>query len=97
MWYPEEPITYCKRCEDEIPLDHFWRGTGTIIGAGGKEVRTLVLYSLCPGCGHRLSVGLDGPIWYRALYAWLWKLRYPRTRRPKMEAVTMAEVRRKAS
>lgn len=82
MWYPEEPITYCERCDVEVPVENIWRGRGYIITHGGKEDRTLVLYSLCPSCGRRLSVGLDGPWWYRQLYGWLWRLRYPNTRRP---------------
>lgn len=85
MWYPEEPITYCQRCEDEIPLDYIWRGRGLIISNGGGQVRTMVLYSVCPGCGTKLSVGLDGPWWYRLLYGWFWRSRYPNTRRPRLE------------
>ncbi|MFN3653128.1 MAG: hypothetical protein ACK47B_26405 [Armatimonadota bacterium] len=82
MWYPEEPVTYCERCESDIPADCLWRGKGLIIGADHREVRTPVLYSECPDCGRRLSTGLLGPWWYRVLYGWLWKLRYPQTRRP---------------
>jgi hypothetical protein len=97
MWFPEESITYCDRCDDDISHDHMWRGTGTIVSNGGGEVRTLVLYSLCPGCSRRLSQGLDGPLWYRLLYAWIWKLRYPRVRPPKLQTISRSEIRRKAS
>lgn len=96
MWYPEEPITYCNRCDEEVPVDNIWRGRGTIITNGGREVRTLVLYSLCESCGRRQSVGLDGPWWYRKLYAWLWRLRYPNTKRPRI-SMGYEEPRRRAS
>lgn len=82
MWYPEEAITYCRYCDLEIPYDCYWRGRGSIIGDSGRETRTTVLYSVCPECGRRHSVGLDGPLWFRVLYSWLWRLRYPRTRPP---------------
>lgn len=82
MWYPEEPVSYCRHCEVEIPVTLFWRGRGYLISSDGTEKRTVVLYSRCPECGRRLSVGLDGPAWYRALYAWLWRLRYPQSRPP---------------
>ena len=95
MWYPEEPITYCQRCEDDISVEYVWRGTGVIIGHGGKRVRTMVLYSICPGCGTRLSVGLDGPWWYRLIYAFFWRQRYPNTERPYLEP--RVEERRSAS
>lgn len=95
MWYPEEPVTYCRHCDADIPFDCFWRGRGFIITAGGREVRTAVLYSQCPQCGRRMSVGLDGPLWFRVLYKWLWKLRYPNTRAPSIE-VPFVEPRRRA-
>ena len=88
MWYPEEPITYCEQCQQDIPDDCFWRGRGSIISHGGSETRTLVLYSLCPGCANRLSVGLDGPWWYRHFYGWMWRIRYPRTKRPHFDSDT---------
>ena len=91
MWYPEEPATYCRHCRAEIPADCFWRGRGFIITGSGREVRTIVLYSLCPGCNRRLSVGLDGPRWHRLLYGWLWKLRYPYTRPPLIEPALPVE------
>jgi hypothetical protein len=93
MWYPEEPATFCRHCSAEVPADCFWRGRGFIITGGGQEVRTTVLYSLCPGCGRRLSAGLDGPLWHRVLYSWLWKLRYPYTRPPRVETPPHAELR----
>jgi hypothetical protein len=95
MWYPEEPITYCRACDEDIPVENIWRGRGFIITNGGKEVRTLVLYSVCAHCGRRLSVGLDGPLWYRTLHGWFWRLRYPNTRRP--EGLVVYEERRRAS
>jgi hypothetical protein len=80
MSYPEEPVSYCERCDVPIPAQYFWRGRGFIIGDTGQEERTPILYSQCPECGQRLSTGLLGPWWYRTYYAWLWKLRYPNTR-----------------
>jgi hypothetical protein len=82
MWYPEEPVTYCRECEREIPVHCYWRGRGVIIDVSGKQQRTPILYSQCPDCGHRYSVGLDGPRWHRSLYGWLWKVRYPNLRAP---------------
>ena len=52
----------------------------------GQEVRTAVLFSQCPDCGQRRSVGLDGPWWYCVLYRWLWQLRYPRRKPPRFMA-----------
>ena len=54
-----------------------------------------MLYSVCSHCGRRLSVGLDGPLWYRTLYGWFWRLRYPNTKRP--EGLVVFEDRRRAS
>lgn len=82
MWYPEEPVTYCRDCELAIPFDCFWRGRGVIINASGKQQRVPLLCSQCPKCGQRYSVGLEGTRWYLALYGWLWKLRYPSVRAP---------------
>lgn len=93
MWYPEEPITYCRHCDVEIPVDCIWRGHGLIISAGRRR-RTSVLYSMCPECGQRLSVGLDGPWWYRTWYSWLWQLRYPRTRPPRLKFQSVETPRR---
>lgn len=84
MWYPEEPITYCSRCDLEVPADCFWRGRGLIINEEGDQEPRAVLYSVCPECGLRQSTGLDGPWWYRALYHWMWRMRYPRTRPPRL-------------
>lgn len=67
----------------EIPADSFWRGKGFIITAGGQEKRTIVLFSQCPECGQRGSIGLDGAWWFQLLYRWLWQLRYPRTKAPR--------------
>lgn len=94
MWYPEEPLTYCKHCQAEIADDYIWRGRGLIISNGGRRVRTLVLYSVCPHCEAKLSVGLDGPLWYRMLYSWFWRLRYPNTRRPVLGYAAVDERRR---
>ncbi len=93
MWYPEEPATFCRKCNVEIPADCFWRGRGFIITASGSEIRTTILYSLCPECGQRLSVGLDGPRWHRTLYSWLWRLRYPYTRPPSVVEVPTVQHR----
>jgi hypothetical protein len=95
MWYPEESVTYCNRCDLEIPADCFWRGHGYIITASGQEVRTAVLFSQCPDCGQRRSVGLDGPWWYCLLYRWIWRLRYPYRRPPQF--VAEAPPRRRAA
>jgi hypothetical protein len=97
MWYPEEPVTYCRTCDKEVPFDCFWRGRGFIITAGGREIRTSVLYSQCPDCSRRLSVGLEGPVWYRVLYGWLWKLRYPQTQPPLFDFPASERPRRRAS
>ena len=85
MWYPEEPVTYCRYCDLDIPTDCFWRGRGFIISGGGGQERTAILYSVCPECGRRLSMGLEGPWWFRLLYGWLWKLRYPGTAPPELD------------
>ncbi|MBM3458985.1 MAG: hypothetical protein FJX77_10695 [Armatimonadetes bacterium] len=85
MWYVEESLTYCGQCERGIPVTHFWRGKGSILTEAGKSQRTMVLHSLCPLCGRRQSVGLNGPWYFRHFYAWLWKLRYPNVRRPEWE------------
>ena len=98
MWYPEEQVTFCRRCEIDIPYEFIWRGRGYVITSGGHEVRTAVLYSQCPECGHRMSVGLDGSWPYRVLYQWLWKLRYPRNRPPRASSAAIEEQpRRRAS
>ena len=96
MWYPEETITYCSHCDFEIPLECFWRGRGVIIGGSGQK-RLTVLYSWCPGCGRQRSAGLEGPWWYRVLYGWLWKLRYPRTRPPEQSRSAARQPKRRAS
>ncbi len=83
MWYPEEPATYCPHCDTDIPIQNFWRGHGYCINAHGRQERIRVLYSLCPECGGRRSAGLEGPWWYRTLYEWLWRLRYPRRKAPR--------------
>ena len=97
MWYPEESVTYCGRCELEIPADCFWRGRGFIITAGGQEMRTTVLFSQCPECGQRSSIGLDGAVWFRLLYEWLWRLRYPATRPPHTEVARIERPYRRAA
>jgi hypothetical protein len=83
MWYPEESISYCANCDLDVPVDCFWRGRGLIIHDEGRRERTTMLNSMCPECGERQSTGLDGPWWHRALYQWLWQMRYPRTRPPR--------------
>jgi hypothetical protein len=97
MWYPEEPVTYCRQCEIEVPIDCFWRGLGTIISGSGHDLRTTVLYSQCPECGYKQSVGLDGPLWFRIFYGWLWRLRYPRTRPPILDLPAAEEPRRRGA
>jgi hypothetical protein len=94
MWYPEESVTYCPSCDIEIPTRCYWRGRGYSINGQGRQARIRVLYSQCPHCGARRSAGLDGPLWYRLLYEWLWRLRYPRRRPPKL--AVPAERRRAA-
>ena len=96
MWYPEEPVTFCRTCEIHIPYDCLWRGSGFIITGGGKQIRTTVLYSACPECGQRFSVGLDGPQWHRVVYGWLWQLRYPNTRPPEVGFGAVQTRRRRA-
>ena len=83
MWYPEEPITYCEYCDLELPSACFWRGRGYVISRT-RRIRTTILHSLCPECGTRQSIGLEGPVWFQALYNWLWSLRYPRRRAPRL-------------
>jgi len=85
MWYPEESVTYCRHCDLDIPNECFWRGRGYMITGPGTQARTSVLYSECPECGRRQSVGLEGKLWFRVLYGWLWKLRYPNRRPPERE------------
>lgn len=92
MWYPEEPVTFCPRCDIEIPINRYWRGRGYSINAHGKQQRIRVLYSVCPECGLRRSAGLEGPVWYCLLYEWLWKLRYPRHKPPRGTIVQGGEV-----
>jgi len=94
MWYPEEPVTYCRRCDADIPVDCYWRGKGVLVSGSGGRTRTVVLYSQCPDCGDRASVGLSGPWWYRVLYGWLWRLRYPAVRPPELD-LPAAELRRR--
>jgi len=96
MWYPEEPVSYCPHCDVEIPVDYYWRGRGFIIGASGKQQRTPILYSVCPRCERRFSVGLDGAPWHRMLYGWMWKLRYPHTRPPRLAERVVEQPRRRA-
>jgi hypothetical protein len=86
MWYPEESVSYCRKCDLEIPADCYWRGRGFIINGNGRQQRTPILYSVCPECSRRQSVGLDGPWPYRVFYTWMWKLRYPQKKAPEMEA-----------
>ena len=95
MWYPEEPVTYCRDCDEAIPYDCCWRGKGVIIDASGKQQRTPILYSQCPECGRRYSVGLEGANWYIALYGWLWQLRYPSVRAPEPKFGISQPVERK--
>jgi hypothetical protein len=95
MSYPEESLTYCTRCDLDVPADQFWRGKGSIISNRGGQARTWILYSLCPGCGRQMSVGLDGPWLYRLLYGWIWRLRYPATTPPEVDYVE-EPVRRRA-
>lgn len=97
MWYPEEPVTYCRHCNNDVPIDCFWRGRGTIITSRGRDTRTTVLFSQCPDCGSRQSVGLDGPLCFRLFYCWLWRLRYPRTRPPLLDLPAAQSPRRRAS
>ena len=92
MWYPEEPVTYCRNCDVDIPVDCYWRGRGVIITGPDQQDRTSVLYSQCPECGQRQSVGLEGPFWFRTLYGWIWRLRYPH-RRPPLLDLSAAEAR----
>lgn len=97
MWYPEESVTYCSHCDLDIPIDNYWRGRGFIISGHGKQERITVLYSQCPGCGRRLSAGLDGAWWVRLLYGWLWTLRYPRTQPPDLDLARPERIERRAS
>ena len=96
MWYPEESISFCRHCDLDIPVDCFWRGRGYSISGHGKQARITVLYSQCPQCGQRMTEGLEGPWWYRLLYGWLWKLRYPNVRPPRNSAPGRPEPRRRA-
>ena len=91
MWYPEEPVTFCRPCQTEVPIDCFWRGRGTIISNSGRDTRTTILYSQYPDCGYKQSVGLDGPFLFRLLYGWMWRLRYPRTRPPVLDLPAAAQ------
>ncbi len=83
MWYPEEPITYCPECDLDLPAFGFWRSRGTIISSCGRPQPTVVLNSLCPSCGARFRVGLDGPLIHRWIHACLWWIRYPSRKRPR--------------
>jgi hypothetical protein len=96
MWYPEEPVTYCQTCDVDIPVDRYWRGRGFIVGGRQEQFRTTILYSQCPNCGRRRSVGLEGPLPLRILYGWLWKLRYPYTRPPEPDMVIERQRKRRA-
>jgi hypothetical protein len=78
MLYPEGEITICRRCGSDIPSDHHWRGTGTVVSGRKLSKRTLILYNRCHDCGFGHSYGLEGSVPYRLLYAWIWSLRYPR-------------------
>jgi len=82
MGYPEEQITFCRYCREEIPPAYFWRGGGFVLTNGGREMRTVILRSLCPTCGEEQCSGLQGWLPYRLFYAWLWALRYPALTRP---------------
>jgi hypothetical protein len=82
MWYPEEQVCYCRQCRLEVPVECVWRGRGWMVNSRGEHRRTIVLHSVCPECGRKRSVGLDGPWWYRQLYRWLWRMRYPATAPP---------------
>ena len=82
MLFPEEPITGCPQCGLEIPSDCFWRGRGHMISGPQRQVRTTILHSVCPECGTRQSIGLEGARWFRALYSWMWGIRYPSRRPP---------------
>jgi hypothetical protein len=84
MGYPEEEITFCPYCREEIPPACYWRGGGVVVSNGGREVRTVVLHSICPTCGEEQCSGLEGWLPYRWFYAWLWRLRYPATSRPRL-------------
>ena len=95
--YPEESVTYCRTCDVDIPIENFWRGRGYSIHGSGEQNRITVLYSQCPSCGERRSVGLEGSWWYCLLYAWLWKLRYPNTQPPQTETIAVELPRRRAS
>jgi hypothetical protein len=44
----------------------------------------------------RRSIGLDGPWWYRQIYAWLWEMRYP-NRVPPERLEAFGSVPRKAA
>jgi hypothetical protein len=96
MWYPEEPVTYCKGCDVDIPIDHYWRGHGFIVGGHRGQLRTMILFSQCPQCGQRRSVGLEGPLPFRVLYGWIWTLRYPNTRPPEPDMVIERRRKRRA-
>lgn len=78
MFYPEGEIAICRRCRTDIPVDHYWRGTGTVVSGRKLSNRTLILYNRCPECGVPHSYGLEGNLAYRLLYGWIWSLRYPR-------------------
>lgn len=97
MSFPEEAVTYCQHCALEIPVDCYWRGRGFIIGAAGRQVRTPILYTLCPVCARQYSTGLNGNWWYRTFYGWMWKLRYPGVHRPDLDFPAVEEPRRRAS
>ncbi len=91
MWYPEEPVTYCPTCDLEVPASYCWRSRGVIISATGRRERTPVLNSLCPNCGTHRNVGLDGGRLYRWIYRYLWELRYPKTRAPRLRRAVETE------
>ncbi len=92
MVYPEGEIAICRRCRADIPADHHWRGTGTVVSGRKLSGRTLILYNRCRECGCTHSYGLEGPLAYRLLYAWIWSLRYPRRKplRPATKVVAPA-------
>ena len=77
MWFPEEPITYCHDCRLYIPSSYFWHGFGTLVSSTGTASRTMVLHSVCPRCGSRQRIGLEGSKVLRWMQGLFWKSRYP--------------------
>lgn len=85
MLYPEEPITWCDRCDKEVPLSCIWRGRGMVINRRGQRRQARALFSVCPRCGVENCVPLEGNRLTQILYNWLWGLRYPNTRPVRFE------------